>query len=173
MNRNILFTLSVAILMCTVCSCNKDDNEAVDPVSAENKAKAAALEEYLKVNAFSLTKYSSDSPIDYIDTDQVVKTETDLWQYVSSWIKDDKYIFNNGEVTIEQNAIKIPGDSSATLKRSYSVEATKDGVIFNFVGHEYQPLKYNLINYSDTALILSAEWNGKTVKSEYRSNPNP
>jgi hypothetical protein len=175
MNRNNLVALLATILICTTYACNKDDDKQEDdPISAETKAKATALDEYLKTNALSLTKYYSDSAIDYIDTDQVVKAETDLWQYVSAWIKDDKYVFNsNGEVTIQQNAIKIPADTSVTLTRSYSVEPTKDGVVFNFVGHEYQPLQYKLINYSDTSLKLQATWNGKTVNSEYKTNPNP
>jgi hypothetical protein len=166
-------TVLVVILAASVFACKKDNKEPVpDNVSAENKAKAAELQAYLQVNKFSLKNYYSDSAIDYVDTDQVVKAETNLWQYVSHWIKDDKYTFNSGgEVTIEQHGNKIKTDSSSIITRTYSVEPDENGVAFNFVGHEYQPLQYRLVTLSDTLLKLNAEWNGKTVVSEYKIVP--
>jgi hypothetical protein len=162
--------LSVALV--SIFSCSKsdstDNNNTDDGVSPENKAQAAALTEYLQTGEFHLTKYYSDTPIDYIDTDQVVKAETDLWKYVSPWLHDDVYTFNsNGDVTIQQNADKLPEDSSATITRHYNVEADKDGVSFDFVGHQYQDLTYRLITFNDTMLRVSASWNGKTVISEF------
>ena len=161
--------IAVAIL---ISACDKKNDPPVDPVSAENKAKAAALSDFLKNDKLRLTKYYSDTPIDYIDTDQVVMQETDLWGYVSNWLKDDSYSFDaSGKVTIEQNANKWETDSTATLTRDYSVQADAEGVAFKFIGHEYQSLGYRLMSFTDTNLIVSATWNGKKVISEYKTVP--
>jgi hypothetical protein len=166
-----LFVLAMAFAVAS-CSKDDDDNVVVDPISDEDKAKAAALTEFLKSDRLRLTKYYSETPIDYIDTDQVVKAETDLWDYVSNWLKDDTYIFDaSGNITVEQNANRISTDTSAVLMRHYEVTADEQGVGFDFIGHEYQELPYRLISFSDTNLIVSATWNGKKVISEYNTVP--
>jgi len=160
--------IAVAIV---IFACNKK-NETQDPVSPEDKAKAAALTEFLKSDQLRLTKYYSDTPIDYIDTDQVVMAEEDLWKYVSIWLKDDTYTFDgSGNVTVNQNVNRIDTDTAAVLTRSYSVQADTEGVGFKFIGHEYQTLNYRLISFTDTNLIVSANWNGKKVISEYKTVP--
>ena len=152
-------------------ACHKK-SESVDPIRQEDKLKAAALSEFLKSSEFRLTAYYSESPIDYIDTDQVVKAESDLWPYVSIWLKDDAYSFDNsGHVIIQQNANRIDTDTAAILTRNYSVEADVEGVGFKFMGHEYQPLNYRLISFTDSNLLVSASWNGKKVISEYKTLP--
>jgi hypothetical protein len=168
--------LLVALIAVAIFSCNKDDDKdngggGGDGIKPEDKAKAQALTQFLESNQFHLKKYYSETPIDYIDTDQVVKEETDLWQYVSTWLHDDAYSFASGTVTIQQNALKIPADSTPVLNRTYKVFADKDGVGFDFIGHEYQDLKYRLILFNDTMVKVSAGWNGKTVFSEYNKIP--
>ncbi|HUQ67846.1 MAG TPA: hypothetical protein VM101_16905 [Flavitalea sp.] len=154
-----------------VFACNKK-NDPVDPISSADKAKAAALTEFLKNDKLKLTKYYSETPIDYIDTDQVVKQETELWQYVSNWLKDDTYTFDaEGNVNVQQNVNRIETDTAAILTRHYSVAADPNGVKFDFLGHEYQDLNYRLISFSDTNLVVSASWNGKKVISEYHTVP--
>jgi hypothetical protein len=160
--------LIATLFLFTIFSCSK--SETSDGISPEDKTKAAAMITFLEGNKFQLKKYYSETPIDYIDTDQVVKAETDLWQYVSPWLHDDDYVFNsNGTVSIVQNTVLFPTDNSATLSRQYSVQADKNGVAFDFVGHEYQALKYRLIMFNDTLLKVSASWNGKTVISEFNT----
>src|SRR5687768_264901 len=83
----LLIALSVSLF-----ACNKDGDDTpdpVDPVKPEDKEKATALSEFLKNDKLRLAKYYSETPIDYIDTDDVVMEETDLWNYVSLWLKDD------------------------------------------------------------------------------------
>jgi hypothetical protein len=155
-----------------VFACSKKSETAVDPISSEDKAKAAALTELLKSNDFQLARYYSETPIDYIDTDQVVMHETQLWSYVSIWLKDDDYRFDaNGNVSVEQNVNRIESDSSPVLTRHYQVVADPQGVAFNFIGHEYQDLAYRLISFTDSNLTVSATWNGKKVISEYKTVP--
>jgi hypothetical protein len=165
--------LGIILLVAVFISCSKDDGNESDGIKPEDKERAASLTTNLQAGKFRLSDYYSESPIDYIDTDQVVKAETDLWQYVSSWLHDDAYVFgSDGTLTIEQNAVKKPGDPSATITKQYSVEADREGVGFNFVGHEYQDLKYRLISFDDSLLKVSATWNGKTVISEYTKIAN-
>ena len=165
------YPLVIAVAM-LICACNKKDDPVTDPISSENKAKAAALTDFLKNDKLRLTKYYSDEFIDYIDTDQVVMQEKELWGYVSIWLKDDTYSFDaSGNVTIEQNANRMETDTSAILMRNYSVAADVEGVGFKFIGHEYQALNYRLISFSDTSLLVSASWNGKKVISEYKTVP--
>lgn len=161
--------LIVIILIVVAFSCKKNESDGIKP---EDKEKAAQLQTLLQSEKFQLKKYYSETPIDYIDTDDVVDADTDLWKFVSAWLHDDAYVFgSNGSVVIEQNAIKIPTNSAATITKSYSVNADKNGVGFDFVGHEYQDLKYRLITFNDTLLKVSASWNGKTVISEYHALP--
>ena len=144
---------------------NPNGNDTTDP----NELQAAALDSFLQSNSLQLSSYYSDSAIDYNDDDTIVKAETNLWPYVSSWLKDDVYSFGtDGQVTVVQNNNKLPSDSSATFTRPYSVEADDDGVKFTFLTNEYEALDYRLVQFSDSVLTVSATWEGKTVKSDYR-----
>ena len=161
MNR----TLAIIAIIFIAISCKKSDSDGIAP---EDKQRAAELQTFLQSNSFELKKYYSETPIDYIDTDQVVKAETELWSYVSAWLHDDEYIFNaDGSVSVKQNTQTIPSSTSATITKTYKVEADKNGVGFNFIGHEYQNLAYRLVTFNDTMIKVSASWNGKTVISEY------
>ena len=98
--------LLIILIVFTIFSCKKDESD--DGIKPEDKQKAEALTAFLQSDQFRLKKYYSETPIDYIDTDQVVKSESDLWQYVSSWLHDDAYVFNtNGTVTIQQGPLKF------------------------------------------------------------------
>jgi hypothetical protein len=149
-------------------ACKKE--KSANPISDADKKRAADVTALIQNHEYRLSKYYSESPIDYIDTDQVVKAETDLWPYVSNWLLDDNYAFaSNGDVTINQNAVKIPTNSAPVIMSKYLVVADKDGVRFDFVGHEYQTLKYRLVSFTDTAILFWATWNGKKVFSEYKA----
>ncbi len=172
------FFLASALICVLMVACKKnsdpppnnpgggnDTTENTDP----NELKAASLDSFLQVNTFQLTNYYSDSAIDYDETDTIVKSETELWAYVSPWLKDDTYTFgSDGKVTINQNDAKIPNDASPTLTRPYQVVADNDGVKITFLTNEYNPLDYRLIEFSDTALKVSAIWNGHKVNSDYK-----
>ena len=142
-----------------------DSTDTTDP----NELQAASLDSFLQSNSFQLARYYTDTAIDYNETDSVVKSETDLWAYVSPWLKDDTYMFgNDGNVTINQNANKIASDSSATLSRPYAIVADDEGVKVTFLTNEYTALDYRLVSMSDTTVTVSAVWNGHTVKSDYK-----
>lgn len=168
--------LLVFVFLLSTLACDKDDdnnnNPPDDGIKQEDKDKAAALQTFLQANGFQISKYYSETPIDYVDTDQVVKAETDLWQYVSPWLKDDRYTFGaDGQVTIQQNTVTLPSDATPTLTRPYAVAADQNGVAFDFLTNEYQPLEYRLITFNDTLLKVNATWNGHTVVTEYVPSP--
>ena len=177
--RAFLMMFFISSMIFVACKKDSDPppNNVPDPtdttdtttITDPNELQAAALDSFLQSNSFQLASYYSDSAIDYDETDSTVKAETDLWAYVSPWLKDDVYAFGtDGQVTVTQGDNKIASDSSLTLMRPYTVQADDDGVKFTFLTNEYESLDYRLIEFSDTLLTVSATWNGKTVKSDYR-----
>ncbi|MEO8582149.1 MAG: hypothetical protein ABI415_00050 [Flavitalea sp.] len=159
------------LFVCTVLaiySCKKESTH--DPISAEDRAKAIQVADIMLKHEYHLANYYSLTPIDYIDTDAVVKAETDLNQYVSPWLVDDRYQFTSSNVIINQDSIKIANNDSAVLKRNWYVAADKDGVRIDFVGHQYQILTYRLVSFSDTNLVVWAYWNNNKdqVYSEFK-----
>ncbi|MBL7734583.1 MAG: hypothetical protein JNL51_03935 [Chitinophagaceae bacterium] len=150
-------SMTVLLLAASLLGCKKDDG-----VSSENAAKATEFKAFVDNKPFQIREYYSDKPIDYIDTDAEVKQETNLWKYVSPWIKDDFNVFNvsTGQVAIAQNEIKIEGNNEAVILKSCSVSAEKTGVYFNFLNYLYQPLKYRLEEFGSDYFIISADWTG-------------
>jgi hypothetical protein len=136
-------------------SCKKNDE-----VSTENKQKADEFKAAIVSQQFQVRDYYSDKPIDYIEDDQEVKEETQLFSYVSPWIKDDLNVFDaaSKKVTITQNAVKIPGDASETLVKDFNIGADKDGVYFDFLNYQYQPLRYRLVEFTNTHFIVYTDW---------------
>lgn len=152
----ILASLAVTLLATVVLSsCKKEDG-----ANAEDIAKANEFKTFVLSKQFQIKEYYSDKPIDYDENDDEVKLETDLWPYVSPWIKDDFNIFDvsSGKVTIVQNAVKIPGDDSEQIVRDISIGADKNGPYFNFVNYKYEPLRYRIIEFSGDHFLVSADW---------------
>ena len=148
---------------------NGNDTTDTTANTDPNELQADKLDSLLQSNSIQLVRYYSDSAIDYDETDTVVKAETDLWAYVSPWLKDDTYSFGtDGNVTINQGDVKIPSDSSATISRPYVVTADDDGVKFSFLTNDYMALDYRLVSMTDDMITVSAIWNGHTVKSDYQ-----
>lgn len=65
--------------------------EEVDPISEGIRAQAAEFTALIQKHEYHLTKYYSLEGIDYDTTDTEVKSETELWPYVSEWLPDDAY----------------------------------------------------------------------------------
>ena len=162
----IVTYLAVALLAIGVfSSCKKGDD-----VSAEDKQQAEAFKAYVSAKQFRLTNYWSDKAIDYVEDDTEVKSETDLWPYVSLWIKDDLNVFdiNTNKVTITQNANKIEGIADESFTRDFSIGADKDGPYFNFVNYQYNPLKYRLVEFGGDSFTVYVDWHsGAKVFSKF------
>ncbi len=138
-------------------SCKKD-NDGED--NSEDIAKADNFKAFILSKQFQIKAYYSDKPIDYNEEDEEVKAETELFHYVSPWIKDDYNIFDigTGKVTIIQNAVKVPGNDAEELIRDFSVAPEKNGPRFNFLNYLYDPLQYKVVEFADNYFVISADW---------------
>ena len=151
------YLLFASLFITLFGSCKKEAG-----ASPEDIAKAAAFKAYIGGKEFQISSYYSDKPIDYVTTDAEVKAETNLWPYVSLWIKDDLNLFdvNSGKVTIQQGSDKISGNDAATLTLDFSIGADKSGPYFNFLNYQYKPLKYRLVEFTDTYFLVYVDWTG-------------
>lgn len=152
----ILSRLGAILLVATTfVSCSKDDSD-----SSAFKETAEEFKAFIQSKNFQIADYYSDKPIDYVEDDNEVKAETDLWEYVSPWLKDDFNVFDisTGKVTIQQNAIKIEGIPGETIIKDFSVTYDKKDAYLNFLNYEYLPLKYHLVEFSDNHFIVYADW---------------
>ncbi|MEO8583903.1 MAG: hypothetical protein ABI415_08915 [Flavitalea sp.] len=125
---------------------------------------------YFITGKYQLKNFYSDIPIDYIDNDSVVKHETELWGYVSEYLKDDvnDFIENTTSVEIHQNAIKMEGMNDAVLHMKYVIGKDDKGAYFKFLDNEYKPLKYRLSVIGKNYFIIYLPWkNGSTIYSRF------
>ena len=150
-------SLIVFILIALLTACKKEDE-----ASPEDKQKAEDFKSYVVGKQFQLESYTSDKPIDYVEDDTEVKSETDLWPYVSLWIKDDFNVFDpaSGKVTITQNAHEIETISDDVFTRDISIGADKNGVHFDFLNYQYNPLKYRLVEFTADHFTVYVDWTG-------------
>lgn len=166
----IVTYLAVALLASGVLfSCKKEDD-----ASPEDKQKAEEFKSFVATKQFTLVDYYSDKAIDYVEDDTEVKQETDLWPYVSLWIKDDQNLFDisTGKVSITQNANKFASISEDVFTRDFSIGADKDGPYLNFVNYQYNPLKYRLVNFTTESFTVYVDWHsGAKVFSEFKVVP--
>lgn len=136
------------------------------PLTAED------LKNMLIDGRFQLRAFYSDVPVDYNTADAEVKAETDLWEYVIYYLKDDINLFHAGEVLIEQHANKAPGQPADTLTRPYLVEENTEGIFMTFLDYQYNPLVYQVHEFTDAYFILSIEWEqGATLFSRFERTP--
>lgn len=166
----ILTYLTVALIATSVLSsCKKEDD-----ASPEDKQKAENFKAYVAAKQFTLVDYWSDIPIDYVEDDAEVKQETDLWPYVSLWIKDDVNVFDlgTGKVTINQNTNKLSTISEDVFTRDFSIGADKNGPYFNFLNYQYNPLKYHIVDFNAEGFTVYVDWKaGAKVYSEFALVP--
>jgi hypothetical protein len=163
----IVTYLSVALIATSVFSCKKGGDEA----SPADKQKAEDFKTYIVGKQFTLVDYWSDKEIDYVEDDAEVKHETNLWPYVSIWIKDDVNVFDvsSGKVTITQNANKYSSISEDVFTRDFSIGANKTGPYFNFVNYQYNPLQYHLVDFNAEGFTVYVDWHsGAKVFSKFK-----
>lgn len=169
--------LAVAVISASVLSsCSKDDKEPSEEIDPAYVQKAEEFKTFIASKQFQIKSYYSNEPIDYIEDDDVVKSETDLNQYISSWLKDDfnALDFTNNTVTVTQNSIKIDTVPAMpdVFTKSISVGAEKRGPYFNFLNYKYQPLKYYIHEIGSDYFIIYADWHsGEKVYTRFELLP--
>ena len=147
----------MAIILFTSCKKGHD-------ISAENKQKADEFKASVAAKKYQVKEYYSDKPIDYDEQDEEVKAETDLFNYVSPWIKDDWNVFDvaSGQVSITQNEHKFAGNDDEVILKNFGIGADKEGVYFDFLNYQYQPLKYRLVEFTNEYFVVYADWHSGT-----------
>jgi hypothetical protein len=166
----IVTYLAIAVIASGVMfsSCKKDE------ASPEDKKKAEEFKAFIVSKKFQIQDYYSDKAIDYDEEDTEIKSETNLWPYVSLWIKDDFNIFdvNSGKVTITQNANKIQGNTAEIITKDFSIGADKNGAYFQFLNYQYNPLKYHLVEFTGDHFLVYVDWHsGAKVYTKFHVIP--
>lgn len=164
--KRIILIPALAFLALAFNSCQKEDNN-----SSELDQKASQLESYVVNKYFVPVDFYSDTPIDYMEDDNVVMQETDLKKYIYPYLADDQIMFNADKtLTVQQNSTKMPGNDSATLTRSWSTQTSKskNEVYLNYLDYFYNPRRYTLVEWTDTSILAYVDWTSKndpTVKA--------
>ncbi len=150
------------IFVAAFSSCKKDSDttppgEQIDPAIT---ARAEEMKAFIVDKKFQIRDFYSDKPIDYNEEDADTAKKTQLFEYTSPWIKDDKNTFDpaTSKVTIEQGANKIAGNSDELIVKDYSIVAEKDDVYFNFLDDDYLPLKYHLVSFTDSTFLVYTDY---------------
>jgi hypothetical protein len=156
--------MKYSLVLLTAClifaSCKKE-------FSLENYQPAQPVKE---VRNYQLRAFYSDIPIDFIEYDNEVRSETDLWVYVKDYLKDDinEFHMDSTLVLIHQNDVKIPGNDEAVLTKSYIIGNDSEGMYMQFLGPEYEPLRYRLLEMNENYFIVYVKWRqGSTVYSRF------
>jgi hypothetical protein len=122
---------------------------------------------------FQLKAFYSDVAIDFDETDEVVKKETDLWAYVQDYIKDDINIFlEDGTLEVLQNVKKMPGLDDDILYRKYQYGSDGGGDYMKFLSATYEEVKYRLYERTDDHFVIGVKWkDGAHVYSRFERVP--
>ena len=153
-----IFLLTVTVLL---AGCTKE-------LSLENGKPDEPAKEISR--KYQLKAFYSDIPLDFIETDDVIKSETDLWSYVKEYIKDDiNELFNDSTLLlVYQNEIKIPGNDAPVLQKYYGIDTDGDGKFINYIGPKYETLQYRLQEFNDDYFIIYIKWkHGSTLYSRF------
>lgn len=144
---------TIVILICTLilCSCQKEVSLLNDTTNA-----TITFKQFITADRkFHLAEFYSDIPIDFNTSDTIVEKQTNLWGYVSGYLKDDEYIFNeDGTIQVIQNIEKHPGDNSPILFRNYTITTVENKVMFDYLDYNYEPFQYFLYEKGTDHFIL-------------------
>ncbi len=158
------YSLIVLLLSMIFASCEKElsleNGKPVDPVIPEKEIS----------RKYQLKEFYSDAPIDFDETDDEIKSETNLWPYVYDYIKDDvnEFFSDTTLVLIHQNSIKMPGIDDNVLKKYYAIGTDSEGMFMKFLGPEYQQLLYRLQVINEDYFIIYLQWkHGTTIYSRF------
>ena len=153
------YSLILALALLALTGCQKE-------LSFENGLPA----EKETTRKYQLRYFYSDVPIDFVEYDTVIKSETELWAYVREYLKDDvnEFYLDSSLVRVYQNELKIPGDDSPVLDKLYTMGTDAEGPYMNFLGPDYEPLQYRIQEYNEDYFIIYLKWkHGSTVYSRF------
>jgi hypothetical protein len=141
------YSLFLLAFCCILASCQKElslENPGhPEPLPTDPTVPAEPVKETRK---YQLRAFYSDIPIDFIEGDDEIRSETDLWRYVKDYLTDDVYEFtvDSTEVMVHQHAKKIAGNNEASFSKTYYIGTDSEGSYMKFLGPEYEQLRYRL-----------------------------
>lgn len=155
--------MSILALLCTIGCTKTNDTEALNKKAAEEFVAEVTLSKY------RLVDFYSDQPIDYNESDNIVKSETDLRAYIKPYLLDDINEFDaTGSLKVYQGAVKIPGNDSTVLTRTIGVNWDKDYTFINFVDYYYDYRQFKLQEFNSSGFIIYLNWHtGAKVYSKF------
>lgn len=166
----IITYLTAALIVTSLfSSCKKEAGASPEDIKRAEEFKA-----FIVSKKFQIQAYYADKPIDYVEDDTLVKSETELFNYVSIWIKDDWNVFDlsTNKVTITQNTHKYEGISADVFTKDIAVGADKKGVYFDFLNYQYGPLKYRVVEFSADNFLVYVDWHsGAKVYTRFHVIP--
>jgi hypothetical protein len=159
---NLMFIVGMA---CLVTSCSKSLSEE----DAAAKQRATDFQNSLTAHKYKLVAFYSDKAIDYVTSDNEVRSETDLWAYVKPHILDDEnYFGTNGALTILQKANKMPGSTQDEISMNYAISVRGTDVMFKFVDYVYVPTEYKLQEFDNAYFTVYVDGpSGAKLYSKY------
>lgn len=145
--------LAIVLAIGLFLSCSKDTGNAAQQKRADEfKAET-------KTMRFQLVDFYSDKPIDYDESDTVVKAETDLRPYIKTYLPDDiNWLDSTGRLVIDQGQVRIPQNDSATLYRNWQLKWDNSNLYLDFVDYYYQPLRYTVSDFSTDGFTIFLSW---------------
>lgn len=163
MLKPVYFSLVAMLTILTGCV---KTNQHVD----ELKKKSDVYQASIIGNRYQLVEFYSDKPIDYIESDTVIKKETALWTYVKPYLTDDENgIYGKGEIIINQKSSRYPLIDSAYIYRSYKFSNDDKAIYFDFIDYFYKPLKYTVSSMDRSSILIYINWpNGAKLYSRYK-----
>jgi hypothetical protein len=156
------YSLTLLIIVLAFTACQKE-------LSFENTGTPVEPTKEIS-RKYQLKDFYSDIPVDFDEQDDTVKSETGLWAYVKEYIKDDidEFFTDSTLVRVFQNDIKMPGNEEAVFDKFFLIGTDSEGQYMNFIGPDYEPLKYRLQVMTDDYFIIYVKWrHGATIYSRF------
>lgn len=169
MKRTLHIFALAAFTLIGMTSCMKDGEITIlrpkTPASAL-ELRADSLKNSLIGNHYLPVLFWSDTPIDYIETNNTITLETDLTKYIMPYIKDDVIPFNADKtLPAMQNMLKMPGADSAVLNRHWDVSISKEKneLYLTYLDYYYAPLTYTVTDFDKNHWVGYVKWTSLNV----------
>jgi hypothetical protein len=165
--RNLHSLLFIGFIgfACLGTACRKSLGEE----DSAAKQRSNDFQASVKDHKYKLVAFYADKPVDYISNDSEIRSETDLWAYVKSYVVDDENYFGaNGKLTIFQKANKAPTNSAEQIDASYAITARGTDVSVTFIDYFYNALEYKLHEFDNAYFTVYVDGpTGSKLYSKY------
>lgn len=158
-----------ALSLAGLNSCTRDGDvnfygPYLTPAERALNQKAEDLQKFLVGRHFIPVDFYADHPIDYIEENTTVLSETDLKKYILPHLADDIIPFNaDKSLPVNQEALKMPGNDSTVLNRTWNVSTSKEKneVYMDYLDYFYRPLRYTIVEFKGDRMLAFVNWRSK------------